>query len=105
MFGKFEFIGTKKFDGKADEVRFVDEGSDTIVYVDDDQDKVADMAILLKDGPAKLVEGDFVLRGLRRLVRSTFRPIYPDRGWRIRSSHPNLAEPACFLSGISSGRT
>lgn len=56
----FDFIGSKKFDGDAGEVRFVHSGGNTIVYADVDGDKVADISILLDSGP-KLVESDFTL--------------------------------------------
>jgi Ca2+-binding RTX toxin-like protein len=59
--GAYDFIGTKAFDGKASEVRFEhDSDGNTLVLVDDNADKTADMEIKLL-GNIDLVKGDFML--------------------------------------------
>jgi Ca2+-binding RTX toxin-like protein len=59
--GDYNFIGTKAFDGKSSEVRFEhDNHGNTIVQVNDTNDKTADMEITLI-GHINLVKGDFML--------------------------------------------
>lgn len=59
--GHLDFIGEEKFDGKGGEVRYIHDGGDTIVQVDTDSDKAADMEIVLYGNRLDLVKGDFIL--------------------------------------------
>lgn len=56
----FSFIGTAEFHGKAGELRFEKQKSDTYVYVDINGDKKVDFAFHLDDA-VKLVKADFLL--------------------------------------------
>ncbi|WP_027997477.1 calcium-binding protein [Sinorhizobium arboris] len=56
----FTFIGTTAFQGKAGELRYVKQASDTYVYADVNGDKKADLAIHL-DGAVALTKDYFLL--------------------------------------------
>lgn len=56
----FSFIGTKAFSGKAGELRYVKQASDTYVYADVNGDKKADFAIHFDD-PISFKATDFFL--------------------------------------------
>lgn len=56
----FSFIGTKAFSGKAGELRYDKQASDTYVYADVNGDKKADFAIHFDD-PISFQKGDFFL--------------------------------------------
>lgn len=58
--GDFGFVGSSFFSGTGPEVRATFNGSDTIVSVDVDGDKVVDMKIILTD-VSGIQAGDFIL--------------------------------------------
>ncbi len=56
----FDFIGDASFSGKAEELRYENDGNKTFVYGDNDGDGLADFAIRLR-GNIDLNDDDFVL--------------------------------------------
>jgi serralysin len=59
--GRLNFIAAEEFDGKSSEVRYLHEGGDTIVQIDTDSDKAADMEIVLYGNRLDMAKGDFIL--------------------------------------------